>query len=366
MMFARHEGVHALGIQLRQSRSGVDMHGEPRSREGRIMNGDPMSLFAGADLPLAHSVDAWVAGLTVRLASNSPRVVAAAARRFPSPPVPARAACHLTIVMRPGGESNSNWTDQQWGFPDADRAVVSGPGLSAALDLAGGTAVVVADEAFVEDTSTFVRTVLEGIVFTLLTRCDRHPVHAATLCVGDAALLLHGPSGVGKSTIAYVAHRAGIGVLAEDATRIQLRPALRVWGDGTVPRIHLLEHAREEFGELRAYHAERMSNDGLRKLAVELDRPAAQYPRFARSARVCLLARQNGAVSLRLAAPREIRDALVLSKEAVFDLAPLQRERVAAALSAPGGWHLTLSARAEDALPHLRSMLAEVARHCPP
>lgn len=367
MTLARHDGVHALddlgiGSPTRGSKVCTALWENRTSRQNGLMNRDPMLLFAGADIPPSYSVDVWVAGLPVRVASNSERVVAVAAARFASLPAPTRAACHMTIVVQAGGEANSDWTDQQWRFPDADRAVVSGPGLSAAIHLAAGTAVAVADEAFVEDASAFMRTVLEAIAFTLLTRRDRHPVHAATLCVGDAALLLHGPSGVGKSTLSYLAYRAGIGVLAEDATRIQLQPALRVWGDGTVPRIHLLEHARETFGELCAYRAERMSNDGVRKLAVELAPPAAQCPTFARSARVCLLARQDGAVSLRLAAPGEIRDALVFSKEAVFDLAPVQRERVATALAAPGGWHLTLSRRAEDALPHLRSMLAEIAR----
>ena len=43
----------------------------------------------------------------------------------------------------------------------------------------------------------------------LVARQDRQPVHAAMVAGGSAALLLAGPTGVGKSTLAYAAHRAG-------------------------------------------------------------------------------------------------------------------------------------------------------------
>jgi hypothetical protein len=160
-----------------------------------------MTLFGGADVPLECQADVLVAGVPVRVASNSPRVTVMTARRFAPLPTPTPPECRLTLVVRDGGDPESDWSNQQWCFPDSDRAVVSGPGLSAAIDLAAGDAVAVVDDAFVEaHGSAFMRLVLEAFVYTLLIRRDRHPVHAATLYVGDAALLLHGPSGVGKST----------------------------------------------------------------------------------------------------------------------------------------------------------------------
>lgn len=311
---------------------------------------------------LEHVVELSVAGVAVRVESNSHDVVSAARLRYAAPgETQTDPACRLRVHVQRGTEASPDGMDVRWRFPDVDHALVSAAGLAAEIDLTGGDAVVCVDESFVRHRAVFQRTVLEGILFTLLIRKDRHPVHAAALRAGNAALLLHGPSGVGKSTLAYVAHRAGIDVLADDAARVQLEPEFRVWGDGTRPRIHLGETARDEFVELRGHEAQRLSSDGMRKLAIELPSPGVPWSPFARAARVCLLARRGGAVAVRDASSEEIRDTLVHAPEAAFDLSPEQRQRVAAALAAAGGWHLSLSNHAEEAIPHLKRMLAEIA-----
>ncbi len=324
---------------------------------------DPIPSLVAGDVVLEHVVQVVVAGLAVRLESNAQEVVSAARLRYAAPvdtqPAP---ACRLQIQVQRGGEASPGGMDAmdvRWRFPDRDHAVVSAPGLAATVDMAGGNAVVHVDESFVRNEAQFRRTVIEGILLTLLTRRDRHPIHAAALRAGDAALLLHGPSGVGKSTLAYVAYRAGIDVLADDAARVQLEPEFRVWGDGVRPRIHLAEGARDEFSELRGHTAQRLSSDSVRKLAVELRSPSAPWSPFARAARVCLLARRGGAVAVRDASPKEIRDTLINAPEAAFDLAPEQRQRVVTALAVAGGWHLTLSHHAVEAIPHLQTMLAQ-------
>ena len=328
------------------------------------MVADGNSLSAERDAPLEHVVLFTVADVPVRVESNSDLVTVAAATRHGAPFLGATAAaaaapCRLQVRVRRGGMPSDDGVDVRWSFPSRDRASVAASGLSATLDLAAGVAVIDADESFVRSAALFQRTVLEGMLFTLLTRRDRHPVHSGALCAGDVALLLRGSSGVGKSTLAYVAHRAGIGVLADDSVRVQLEPELRVWGDGPTPRVHLLEDARDEFAELRDHAVSRPSSGGVRKLAVALPAPAVEWSPFARAARVCLLTRA-GTVSVRNATAREIFDTLMHSPEAELDLAPEQRDRVAAALASPGGWHLTLSNRASEAIPHLRDMLAQI------
>lgn len=305
-------------------------------------------------------IDVSVAGVTVRVTSNSRDVIEAARRRFAAGGFHnAASACRLEVSVAAGSATAPAAIEVHWEFPGDDRAVVAAAGLSAEVGLESGIATVQVEDWFVRNAAQFRRTVLEGIVFMLLTRRDRHPVHASVLRVGDAALLLHGPSGVGKSTLAYAAWRAGVGVLADDVARVQLQPELRVWGDGVAARIHLVEGARNQFAELPDHRPERISADGLEKLVVDASQPGTPPP-FVRAARICLLARHRGPVVVRDATPGEIRDTMLGARETAFDRAPAQRARVVDALASPGGWHLTLSADPSAALPHVQRMLAQI------
>ncbi len=320
-----------------------------------------------------------IAGVPVRLESNSPDVIAAAAVRHSwkhdgqgkSTSRPsgdndgdAAAECLLSVTLR--DDQMPGPTDVAWTFRTPSDAEVVANGLRAVVDLRKGSARVEITASFLARLGTFRRCVLEGIPFALLTRRDRHPVHASAIRDGDATLLLHGLSGVGKSTLVYVAHRAGLMVLADDACRVQLVPELRVWGDTPVPRVHLLEEARNDFPELRDCEAAWTSAGGVQKLEVEI--PLSAVLPYARRALVCLLSRDPDAgdgggssgVSRRIASPRELRDSLLLSPGSALDLNPDARDAVATALAADGGWHLALSSDPREAIPHLRAMLQSV------
>ncbi len=318
----------------------------------------------GAELTrseFAHAVVVALAGVAVHVTSNSPAVTAAFVARYDVAEASASDApqCWLTVSVSPGGTLSAPDVEARWQFPDNDHATVSGPGFSAAIDLATFTATASADEAFVQRHPMFRRDLLEGIPLLLISRRDRHPVHAACVRQGNAALLLHGPSGVGKSTLAYAAHRAGLEVLTDDSTRVQLSPDLRIWGEGGEQSVHLLSHARKEFVELGHLEPDWLSAGGVAKLSVRLRTPVQEQLPYATVASVCLLSRNAESITRRPASAAEIRDAL-LNAAPGFDLAPEQLVRVADALTAPGGWHLKLSPDPTEALPHLREMIALV------
>lgn len=317
---------------------------------------------ADEDGQLDHLVDVRLAGLIVRFESNSSAVPVSVLRRFDrsaSTESDERMACRVRVIVTDNSESFGSG-EITWHLPNADQLTVRGGGIFARLDLQAGTAVVRATANFLRRRLVCQRWLIEGIPLTLLTRRDRHPVHAAALCRNDAAVLLHGASGVGKSTLAYAASRAGIAVLADDASRVQLEPQLRVWGDGNRARIRLLENTRRHFPELAGRETDWLAGDGIMKMSVEPTVNGAEP--FATRARVCLLQRHAGPVARRQVTPKEVRDALLNAPEAAMDLAPAQRERVVSALAAPGGWHLTLSGDPTEAIPHLEHMLAAIDR----
>ena len=318
----------------------------------------------GPDMPshaMEHTTTVAIAGIPLVVTSNSKAVLTAFAARYDLATAPTNEAvgCTSRIVVTPGGDPGDAQGRPQWDFGDEPRITATGRGFSAAIDMNLGAVTATVSEAFVRGNPHFRTTVLEGASLLAINRKDRHPVHAATVRQGDAAIVLCGSSGVGKSTLAYVADRAGFDVLADDSTRVQLTPSLRVWGEGQRPIVHLLSSVRRQRSELRDLEPDWLSSHGEAKLSVRV-RARALTPPCASAVRVCLLSRDRSGLWRRPATPREIEDAIVNAPEAVADRAPEQRIRVAAALAAPGGWRLNLSSQPEDAIPQLREMFASL------
>ena len=298
-------------------------------------------------------VDVDVAGVTVRCVSDTPDVLEVVRKRFPSGTI--EPLCELRVSLAASGSLKGR--EPAFELRGLDEWSIARPGFEVRVDLERRVAAARVEREAIGETS-FQQTVIQGAVYSLITRCDRHPVHAAALRHGESALLLHGPSGVGKSTLVYMASRIGCDVLTDDATRVQLSPELRVWGDGTNSEIHLLPDARREFPELNPDAPSWESPRGVKKLVVRTNNPNAKP--FATRARVCLLERDPRATpepSLIAVEPDAIFDAICHAPDVELDLAPDQRKRVARALAAAGGWRLSLSRNPNDALPLLRHML---------
>lgn len=302
----------------------------------------------------SRSVTVAVAGIPVRVMSASALARAVASDRFPVLGGDTTPLAQLEI--RAVDAIDERPRALHWELRDGDTLVLRSPAARAALDLerASGMMEVLAEEIAPGGTA---RRTIEGLLLALTNRRDRHPIHAATLRTNENALLLHGRSGIGKSTLAWEAHRAGIGVLSDDASRIQLSPELRVWGDGTSARLHLLEHVRDAYDDLRGLPTQAMGADNEPKVSVALNGDASMP--YARHPRVVLLSRSGaGRVRVERASPDEIYSALSTAAEAEMDLAPRNRERVLRALAAAGGYRLDLTSRASEAVPVLEEMLA--------
>jgi hypothetical protein len=171
----------------------------------------------------------------------------------------------------------------------------------------------------------------DGLLLFLLARTGRTPIHAAGIMVGGTALLLAGPSGSGKSSLALAAMNRGLGVLSDDTVYVQTDPHLAVWG---FPRpIHLFPRDAPA-GD----HPTRVRGGKL-KTAVALTSPST--PLVAREARLILLDRGD-----RLDLEPVASESAVASLgrlEPGFDLLATDSAVAAQTLANAGAWRLELA-----------------------
>ena len=310
----------------------------------------PARLFASVTLP--------VLGLSLRVESNSPRVIAAAREAFGAPydDEPARPDARIRINVRPGRAGDAGPVSH--GVPRGELLLLSSGGCHGYADTLLGEAVAEVGEGLVDDREHFRCGVLEALALFMLARRDRDPLHAAAVVRGGTALLLAAPSGVGKSTLVYAAARAGLQVLSEDAVFLQLDP-FRVWG---MPRfIHLTPASVRFFPELEGVRPKLLAN-GKTKLALDLRERAPAAPALvAERAGVCLLARGDEPGIARLGAD-EVVEALTAAPEPGFDLYARSVGARIRHAAAAGAWRMTLPPHPSDAVPLLHRMLDALER----
>jgi hypothetical protein len=294
-----------------------------------------------------------VMGIPVRFESDAPEVLRAVADCFGdarpgedgiafSGPVPRV----LVTVDRDDAETD----DVGHRVPNVDLLVIRSRGSHGYADGRARRAAASVSRDLLADGERFRRLVLEAMTLFLVTRAGRPPLHAAAVVRGDVALLLAGRSGVGKSTLAYAARRAGGEVLSEDAVYLQREP-FRVWG---IPRTaHLVPDTARFFPELADRAPIRLAN-GKTKIPVDLrgDGPAC---RSASRAAVCLLSR-GAAPGIEAVSPSDVLSALTGAMDPGFDHFVGRIEPALEHLAAPGGWRITLPPRPADTIPLLHDI----------
>mgnify|MGYP006294685151 CR=1 FL=1 len=328
----------------------------------------PDPLLRNAPLPVETVLP--VLGIPVRFRSNAPAVVEVAETAFERwralEETPAlaelveREGVEIVVVVHEGDEGGAEHAPVRYRVLEDKRVLYQTHGSVAFADPARRQARAFVTPALVADRDHFRYALLEGMTLSLLTPLDRQPFHAAALVRDGTALLLAGPSGTGKSTLAYAAVRDGLDLLAEDTVFLQSRPSLRIWG---LPGfLHLPPDARERFPELTGEVPTMLAN-GKRKLSLDLRALDALPTRpVVDRAGVCLLRREGGRGDLEPVAADVLADHLIDGLEPGFDIfADTIREPVEL-LTAGGGWRLTLADHPERALPWIHQMLDEVER----
>jgi hypothetical protein len=178
-------------------------------------------------------------------------------------------------------------------------------------DIDAGVAHGFVSEVTARDAPAVRHAFIESLALSMLPRGRGYLVlHAAGVVRGDRGLVLQGPAGAGKSTLAMACARRGFGVFAEDAVFVHIRSAgLEWWGMPWVQR--LLPDARALFPEIAGL-PDHVRPNGESKIEVELDivHPGRTVPCVAPGPIVLLSRGDGGATRIEAVKGAGLADAL--------------------------------------------------------
>lgn len=198
---------------------------------------------------------------------------------------------------------------------------------------------------------------VNGCGLLAVSQHDRVPLHGAAVVSNGHAAVLVGPSGIGKSTLAYACHAAGLQVLSEEAVFVSLGDGPpRLWGH--VPSIWLDPLAVRFFPELAGQPVvERPS--GKRRVAAPA-RAGEARPLLTHSGPTILvvLGRATPGAGLRGADRGTVESALAACEEEGFDQYPTERPAVEAWLTTLPAYQLDVGADPHLAAGMLRELLS--------
>ncbi len=204
-------------------------------------------------------------GFAVRLASNSPLALEAAAEswssfrpQFHEPPLEFR-------VVVAESKSTARPTEVMYRAQGHLLTVIGDKDNSATFDLDRGFGFCVVSPSTISDRGYFRYYFLEGAVLTALEHRYLTAVHAACVALDERGVLLCGPSGCGKTCLSYACAKAGWTYITDDAVSLIRRRRDRNV-IGTSDRIRFRPEASRLFPEL----------GGLRQFISEGGKPSVE------------------------------------------------------------------------------------------
>jgi hypothetical protein len=335
----------------------------------------------GATAPLTFEQEFPLLGIPLRVRSNARRAIELAAESFSAwrsldPTLIARdIRVEMRVIVHDSPESNGAHEANGAGMDSHDDAAFvyrrHGPVLAASC---GSTLLTIDLDrrlyvAFVPaaalDRPEWYAWHINGMARFAVSPNDRHPFHAATFVIDHTAVMVTGPTGGGKSTLAYAALRQRYALLCEEATHVSLANGLSLWGDAD--RISLAADAVTFFPELAAWPVRALPG-GRMKRAYPVTLVQRQPPLCHRGpVMLCVLTRPRAGPSIvesPIIEPPIIEPLSSLEREAAlssdledgFDQFPDAHARLVKAFAHVPAWRLTVGSDPDDAVRTLATM----------
>jgi hypothetical protein len=298
-------------------------------------------------------------GFDVRVSTNSPEILQAGnetwgqcERLFDEEPLRLRLSVNLqSTAPRPPSAMPR-------GHENLFSNIHSAENFSVA-DLARGFAYGWFTPSMTSDRAYFRYYFLESLAYAMLTARYLTPIHAACVTLRGAGVLLWGPSGAGKTSLAYACAKAGWEFVSDDGSYLVRKNTGQRWIVGRPHHIRFREAGRSLFPELANWEPCWRANGKL-----DIEPPSAELgiQKLAQRARVAcivILNRHAGSTVQLRPYPRE--NALTLMEQTICvgdqEVRHSQRESLRSLMELPV-LELTYSAL-DDAERRLRSLIED-------
>lgn len=200
---------------------------------------------------------------------------------------------------------------------------------------------------------------VNGMARFAVSPLDRHPFHAATFVIDDTAVVVTGPTGGGKSTLAYAALRQRFSLLCEEATHLSLATGLSLWGYSD--RISLAADAVTFFPELAAWPVRALPGGRIKRAYPVMTVQNQPLLCHRGPIMLCVLTRPRaGPPVVEPLSSLEHEVELLSDPEDGFDQFPDAHARLVKALACVPAYRLTVGSDPDDAV----RALAAIARAC--
>jgi hypothetical protein len=306
----------------------------------------------------AHGHTRLILGIPVRFESNAEEVMSAVARAYADwPATDAEPRVWIRMLLAESAADETTRLPIEFTFPAPDRVTFRTGHTLVDVDAGRRIALGRVTGAVLNDVEHFRYGLLEAATLFVLTTLDRIPFHASALVQGNRAVLLAGPSGVGKSSLVWAALRSDptLQMLAEDCVFIQTQPESRIWGWPGF--LHLSPDAAVFFEELRSREASLLAN-GKWKIALEArSRTAGPERSWTSAASVCLLRRDGGPPRLERLEPDEAGRRLFAAFEPGFDRFADRLPAAVRPFLLPNAWQVDPGPDPRQAVQLLREVL---------
>lgn len=316
------------------------------------------------DVRCPHAVTLPVLGVSTTFSANTPELLGIVERCYGlwrvisnEAGLVSSSSAEVRLILHDAPGSDANVPELTYRLPDPTRLVVTTPSSFGIADTARLQSVVYVDASLLAHPDVLVEGVIEPMTLFLLGALDRQPIHGTAIWRGDVALVLAGPSGVGKTTLTYAAQRGGFTPLGDEPVFVQMEPELRVWC--RMAPIRLPPEARAHFPELADMEPTTLSN-GKSKILIDAGGSARRH---ADRVGLCLLQKGEGrSPTLVSMSPDQAADHVVSHPEQGYDLyAATLHERIRR-VAQGGAWTLRVAGTPHDAIPLFEEMFESLER----